>query len=247
MSANQSSISTENLGYSIGARSILRDVSLEVPAGTFSVVVGENGAGKTTLLKLLMGVARPTSGRILVNGKEPHADPYASRSKIAYLAEKMSPPAEWSVGDFLSFNSFFYAGYSRDFEQSLLERFRISRDMRIGLLSAGETRRAQVVAELSFLPEIIVIDEITALLDIVGRADLMDALKDLKTRVNATIVMATNIIDDIDTYATDVILLHRGTLARHGSKDEFMKAAGGTSLTQTIATLIREAEGRATS
>ncbi|MBI3544622.1 MAG: ABC transporter ATP-binding protein [Deltaproteobacteria bacterium] len=235
-------ISARALSYVAGKRKILDDLSFEIPKGTFTVVVGENGAGKTTLLKLLMGMARPTSGSLTVRGEHPYDDPFAARRKIAYLAERMNPPVNWSVAEYLAFNRHFYPDYSTELEGRLLKRFRIKPEMRIGQLSAGQWRRAQVTAALAFQPDVILIDEITAVLDIVGRADFMDVLRELESRSETTILMATNIIDDIDTYATDVLLLHEGRLARRSTKAELLALSSGASLTQTLATMIREAE-----
>jgi ABC-type multidrug transport system ATPase subunit len=233
-------IATESLTYRAYSREILRDVTIAIPQGAFAIVVGENGAGKTTLLRLLMGLSRPTRGRALVAGREPHLDPWRERARIAYIAERTSPPIDWSVDEYLEFNRRFYPQYSTAVEASLVKDFRLDRTARIGQLSTGETRRAQVVAGIAASPEILLVDEITAVLDIVGRHKFMASLQDLRSRSRATVLMATNILDDVDEYATDVVLLHQGKLTIQATKDEL--AARGKSLTTVLASLIEEAE-----
>ncbi len=233
-------ISTESLTFRANSRDILRDVTLSIPQGSFAIVVGENGAGKTTLLRLLVGLSRPSAGKVLVSGREPHRDPWRERARIAFISEKTAPPIDWSVDEYLAFNRRFYRDYSSNVEARLVKDFRLDRGARIGQLSTGETRRAQVVSALSSSPEVLLIDEITAVLDIVGRHKFMAALEDLRARARATVLMATNILDDVDAYATDVVLLHRGRLSLQATKSEL--AGRGRSLTSVLAGLIEDAE-----
>jgi len=205
--------------------------------------VGENGAGKTTLLQLLMGIIEPSAGRVEVLGHEPYRDPYRDRASIGYVAEKITPPFDWSIQEYLEFNRAFYASYSVETERQLLGEFRLKPEWKIGALSAGQVRRVQVVGVLASSPRLLIIDEITAVLDIVGRAKFMAALQRLRDQQETTIVMATNILDDVDSYATDVILLHEGELRHHDTKARLVAAQGGKTLTQALAELIEAAEG----
>ena len=92
------------------------------------------------------------------------------------------------------------------------------------------------------MPDILIIDEITAVLDIVGRAKFMTAIQDLRERAGTTVLMATNILDDVDAYATDVILLHQGKLTVQAEKDKIIRMGSGKTLTAALAHLIEQAE-----
>jgi ABC-2 type transport system ATP-binding protein len=232
-------ITAKELSYRVASRGILERLTFEIKPQTFTVVVGENGAGKTTLLKLLMGFSKPSEGSLHVLGKAPHEDPYQDRLNIAYIAERLSPPIDWSVREFLDFNRYFYPEYSLEREKELLKLFRLSQDARIGSLSTGESRRIQVVASLSYSPKLVIIDEITAVLDIVGRSKFMGILRDMREH-GATILMATNIIDDVDSYASHLLLLHDGKLVLHTTREEVLKTRKQNSLTESIASLIEE-------
>ncbi len=238
-------LEARGLSYSVPSRTILRDLSFTIAEGGFTVVVGENGAGKTTLLQLLMGIIEPTGGTVRILGNEPYRDPYADRARIGYVAEKIAPPSDWTIEDYLAFNRGFYASYSLETERQLLGEFRLKTDWRMGTLSAGQVRRAQVVGVLAADPRLLIIDEITAVLDIVGRSKFMAALHRLRQRHGTTVIMATNILDDVDSYATDVILLHEGALRAHDTKQGLIQAHGGKSLTDTLAGLIEAAEEEA--
>lgn len=203
-------------------RAILSNIDVEVPAGSFVAVLGENGAGKTTLLDLLMGFKRPTSGTIEVFGRQPHDDPYSERERISYLSEKMDLPADWSVDYFMEFNRFFFSRYSREREQELIREFGVDLSNRIGNLSAGEIRRTQIVASLATPRDLVVVDEITAVLDIVGRKKFMRVLSQLQRNHGTTIVLATNILEDIHLFASHVLLLSHGKVKSFASLDSFL-------------------------
>jgi len=240
-------IQIQGLTYRIAGRNILSDVSFVVGEGAFTVVVGENGAGKTTLLHMLMGLAQPHGGEIRVLGAVPHQDPYALRRRIGYLAEKIRVPSDWTVEEFLAFHRFFYQdAYSLELESELMTELRLKKEWCFGNLSAGQVRRAQVVGALAASPEILVIDEITAVLDIVGRAKFMAALHRLRTRLGSTVIMATNILDDVDTYATDIVLLHQGKVQAAERKERLLRnqeKTGPQSLSVVLAEMIERAEG----
>ena len=169
MNASPTLVSAENLCFVVRKKTLLKEVSFSITPGSWMAVVGENGAGKTTLLDLVMGFKKPTSGKITVFSSEPFLDRAEDRQKISYLSEKVDIPGDWSVGEFLEFNRRFYPTYDLALEKELCKTFRVNGVDRVGNLSAGEIRRAQIVAALSFKPQLIVIDEITAVLDIVGR------------------------------------------------------------------------------
>ncbi|MEK7358690.1 MAG: ATP-binding cassette domain-containing protein, partial [Bdellovibrionota bacterium] len=189
--------------YYIGKKQILGPVSLSVEKGEFAVLLGENGAGKTTLVDLIMGFRQATSGRVFVNGDNSSTDPYRLREKLTYLSERVDLPGDWSIGDFLAFNRVFYPNYEIEFETELLSTFKVDSSARAGNLSAGQLRRAQIVAGLAARPAYALVDEITAVLDITGRLKFMEALAKL-ARNGTTIVMATNILEDLHRFASRI-------------------------------------------
>ena len=212
-------IEAEGLRFASSGRVILDNVTFAVPEGAFVALLGENGAGKTTLADLILGFRAPTAGSLSVLRGIPCADPFALRQKVAYLSEKIDIPGDWSVREFLDFNAFFYSAYDRAIERDLSARFRLDKFNRLGNMSAGEIRRAQVVAALSSQPRLIVVDEITAVLDIVGRRRFMEVLRERNRASGTTVVMATNILEDLTEYVTHVLLMRHGRELRASDLD----------------------------
>lgn len=204
-------IDIENVCYNTNAKKdILKNISATVHAGEFVALLGENGAGKTTLMDIVMGFKAPTAGRVLVDDQDVASDIWSLRSCIAYLSEKVDVPADWKAEEFLEFNRFFYSSYDMTLEEQYIERFKIDKTARLGNMSAGEVRRVQIVAALSFSPELIIVDEITAVLDIVGRRIFMEELSRLAKEKNVTVLVATNILENLESYASSFVLLSHG-------------------------------------
>jgi ABC-2 type transport system ATP-binding protein len=226
-------IRASRLAYRLpDGRQTLHEVDFHLPRGGFLAVLGENGAGKTTLLDLLMGFRRRTGGTLEVLEGDPDRDPWGTRSRIAYLSEKVDLPGQWSGHDFLRFNERFYARYDRADEERLTRRFAVGLDARVGNLSAGELRRLQLVGALAGQPDLVVADEITALLDIVGRRMFLSVLKDRQRHAGLTVVLATNIPEGLDGIADHVLLIHRGRQLEFAVASRF--ATGEPSLAEAV-------------
>ncbi len=226
-------ISTGGLGYRLGGRDILAEIDFTLSAGSFLAVVGENGAGKTTLLDLLMGFRRRARGGLSVLGRDPGTDPWQTRSRIAYLSEKVDMPGEWMVADFLEFHRRFYQTYDRDEERALMERLGLRAEAGLGTMSAGENRRVQIVAALASRPELVIADEITAVLDILGRRLFLALLKERQQTAGLTTVLATNVPEGLDPYADHVLVISRGRQVVFAPSTSYVR--DGLSLADTIA------------
>ncbi len=224
-----------NTGVEVqSGKAILSGVSFSVAPGSFVALLGENGAGKTTLLDLVMGFRRPSSGKVTVDGGEPHLDPHERRARWAYLSEKVDISGDWSVSEFLAFNRYFYPSHSMDREKELLQTFRVDPSARVGNLSAGEIRRAQVVAALAIEPELVVVDEITAVLDIVGRRRFLKVLADLNRTTGCTVLLATNILEDLAEVISHVCLVAKGRAHLFQALPDFLGGRPRTEFTELV-------------
>lgn len=233
------SVQIKDVSFSANkTRFLLQNISLSISPGSFVALLGENGAGKTTLMDLLMGFRKPSSGQIWVNDKEPSSDPWAQRAEIAYLSEKWGLPGDWSVSDFLSFNQFFYPRYSKDLESELISIFKVKPSSRIFNLSAGEVRRVQVVSSLSINPQLVLVDEITAVLDIIGRQRFLDFLTRMSQQNNTTVILATNILENLVNHISHVALISQSRLQLFQDKTDFLQAESPLNFSKLVATKL---------
>lgn len=231
-------VKVQGLSYTLRkGKQILKDISFQVDKGSCVAVVGENGAGKTTLLDILMGFKEPTEGIVSVMGQDPWLDPWKTRERIAYLSEKIDFPGDWTVKTLLEFNRVFYSHYSAEMEKKLVDFFRVDLQNRIGNLSAGEIRRAQVIGALSYNAELIIVDEVTAVLDIVGRRKFMATLQEMRHN-GSTVILASNIPEGLELYATHVLLLSRGRLQDFTTMDAFLSKKSHTSFANLVGEML---------
>lgn len=207
-----------HVSYSYGDVPVLDDTSFHIHEGEFTALVGPNGAGKTTILRLLLGLARPATGRILVFG----ADPEASRDSIGYVPQHVSFDSAFpiSVAEVVRMGRLRggQGQYSRgdmDFVDQALE-LTDTKDLRkrpYAALSGGQRRRVLVARALAGKPRFLVLDEPTANMDAESESRLYRVLGDLKGET--TILVVTHDTGFVSAL-TDAVLCvgERGSEAR---------------------------------
>lgn len=201
-------ISIQNLTYEIPyTGAILENINLEIGPGEFLGVLGHNGAGKTTLLDLIMGFKSTGKGEISILGEDPYKRDRQHKDKIAFLSQDITLKGDISIEKFLNFHSQFYPRYSRSEEEILLKVFELDQRKLIGSLSTGQQKKVQFVAGLASMPEIIIADEVTAVLDPIGRRALFKELVRFKDTHQCSIVLATNIAEDLIGLAERIVFL----------------------------------------
>jgi ABC-2 type transport system ATP-binding protein len=229
-------VSARSLGFRVRSRDILASIDFELSAGDFLVVVGENGAGKTTLLDLLLGFRRRTAGDLTVLGHDPEDDPWSTRAGIAYLSEKVDLPGDWTAREFLDFHRRFFPAYDRQEEAALVDRLGVRADTVLGTMSAGEVRRVQIIGGLAARPVLLIADEITALLDIIGRRLFLALIKERQAASGLTTVLATNVPEGLDAYVDRVLLISRGRQLGFSPLSSFV--GGDRSLADAVASAL---------
>ena len=206
---------------------VLSGVSFRVDAGSFISVIGPNGSGKSTLAKLLNGLYIPTSGTVEVDGlstREKKNIPQIRR-KVALLFQN---PDNQIVGDTVEDDTAFgpeNLGLDRDeitkrVEDSLLKVGLLEkRKMSPNTLSGGEKARLGIAGVLALNPEVLVLDEATAMLDPEGRKDVMTILYDLWKNQGKTIILITHHPEET-ICGERIIVLDKGEIKLDGSVEE---------------------------
>lgn len=188
---------------------VLDDINFDVKQGEFLGILGRNGAGKTTLLDLIMGFRAYTSGEILVNDEHPQSINKINAHEVAFLSQDLKLKQGTSVGKFLEFHRFFYPQYSLQKESELLAFFELDPKQKIGSLSTGQQKKTQIVAGIASQAKLILIDEITAVLDPETRLKFFVILEKIHKEGNSAIVLATNIVEDLTGRVDKVLFIDR--------------------------------------
>ncbi len=219
----QKIIRFDSVSYSIPyGETILEKVHLEILAGEYIGVLGHNGAGKTTLMDLLMGFRKTSTGKLSVFDEDPHAIARSHRKSVVFLSQDVGIKGSVTIRQFLDFHAEFYPQYSGEEEGRLLKVFNLDPEQKVGALSTGQQKKVQVVAAFSTCPKLILIDEITAVMDPETRKIFFRELERIREKYSAAILLATNIAEDLVERCEKIIFIQDKKSSVH-SPDEISK------------------------
>jgi phospholipid/cholesterol/gamma-HCH transport system ATP-binding protein len=215
-------IEFQNVVLSFGRREVLKGISMEIPDGTITAVLGPTGSGKSTIIKLMVGLLQPTSGRVLVDGVD-----------ISRFSEEQLFPIRKKMGIVFQGNALFDSmSVTENMEFFLRENValpepeiqrRVQEQLAFaGLeadahqlpdtLSGGMRKRLAIGRALIFEPKLILFDEPTAGLDPVSAKRILDLILRLKLEKQLGAVIVTHIISDVFSVADRVLVLYQGGL-----------------------------------
>ena len=187
----------------------LRHLTLKVQDGSVFGLVGSNGAGKSTLLRILAGVYRPDSGRVLINGQAPFENEQVKRSTV-FISDYpyLAPTA--TVRRLARLYRSVYPGWSEDYFARMEKLFPISFDARLGKMSKGMQRQAAILLGLSTQPRCILFDEIFDGLDPVVRELVKKLLVDFVAENGASVMIASHNLRELEDVCDHVGILSHG-------------------------------------
>ena len=209
-----------------GRRDALVDVDLAVPAGAALGLLGPNGAGKTTTLRLLLGFARPTAGRVRVQGLDPID--LRSREGLGYLPERMALPARMSVAEVLALHAGL-AGLAGSAARRAVDAALVQTGIadragdRVGGLSKGLLQRLGFAQALLGEPRILLLDEPTSGLDPIGIREARTWIADARER-GCTVLVSSHGLSEVERVCDRVAILHQGRVAAAGALEEIVEA-----------------------
>ncbi|MBI4230999.1 MAG: ABC transporter ATP-binding protein [Planctomycetes bacterium] len=202
----------DNVVKRFGKTEVLRGFSLSVPRGSVVGFVGRNGAGKTTAIRCLMGLQKPTEGRVELLGCDPWDLDVPTKRRIGYLSET-GVPFPWATADDLTgLCAPLYPDWDAGLERNLLERFQIDRRKKLRALSLGQQRAVGLMLALCPRPEVLVLDEPAANLDAVVRRGFLEQVLALVAKEGRTVFFSSHILSDVERVADRLAVIHEGRL-----------------------------------
>ena len=209
----------DHVSHSFGGFQALSDVSLSVPRGSFTALLGVNGAGKTTLFSLITRLYDNTSGRISVAGHDLRRQPGAALARLGVVFQSRALDADLTVAQNLTYHAALH-GIPRSEAPlrttEVLARVGLTDRLhsKVSALSGGQSRRAEIARALIHRPEILLLDEPTVGLDVKSRAEVVALTRDL-TAQGVSALWATHILDEIRPQ-DGLVILHQGRVLADG-------------------------------
>ena len=216
MNESTPAISIDHLTKRYGTTLAVDDLSLDIPQGSIFGLLGTNGAGKTTTFKCLLGLARPTEGRILFEGKPLEPGLF---ERLSYVPERCAL-YDWMTGaQLLEMQRRSFSRYDEKRANELVELFALDRKKKLGKYSKGQQTAMALVLAFSIHPELLVLDEPAAGLDPVHQRHVLDLIIG-ESAGGATVVFSSHQIGQVERAAERVAIMHRGTLRLAGEVEQ---------------------------
>lgn len=215
----------------------LDSLDLQVPKNAIFGFLGPNGAGKSTAMKLLLGLAKPTSGSGTIFGHDIATESTAIRRRIGYLAQEPRFYDPMTARETLRFTARFFGLGGSETEDRIrrtldLVGLRDKADRAIKGFSGGERQRLGIAQAQINEPDLLILDEPAAALDPMGRRDVLHVMEQL--REHTTIFYSTHILEDVQRVSDTVAILDRGRLVAQAPVQTLLASSDATSYTVTF-------------
>lgn len=231
----------KNLVKKYGEKVAVDNISLTIPKGSFFGLLGPNGAGKSTTIHCITGIAHPTSGSILVDGTDTVKDYKLARTKVGLSPQEFNVDIFATPEQLMDYMGGYYGiPHEKRWERinELIARFDLEkhRHVKFQKLSGGLKRRAMLGRALIHTPDLLILDEPTAGVDVEQRHDLWAYLKEMNER-GKTIILTSHYLEEIQYLCNDIAIINHGKIVAHGTKEEFMKE--GKSVEEAYLDIIK--------
>ena len=223
------------VGFRYGASPVLEDLSLDLPTGSLAAIIGPNGAGKTTLLGIASGAPRPTTGQVELDGTDLRLVPPKERARrIALVPQALAVPFAFTVRELVGLGRTPYLGTFGGEKHA--DRRAIERALKLtGTthfagrcvldLSAGERQRVILAVALAQEPDLLLLDEPTANLDVAHQLAFLDVVRVLNRNEGLTVLAAVHDLNLAALAFDRLIALNRGRIVADGSPRSVLTVA----------------------
>ena len=210
-----------NLYANIGKFS-LSDVSFNIEKGTAMGFIGRNGAGKTTLIKTILDIIPKAGGEVLFDGIPMFGNEAIVKAKIGVVFDSLIYPPSLKPIKVKNMLSPFYETFDHEKFDKLMIHYELDPKQRLSTFSKGMQMRFGVIMALCHNPDLIILDEPTAGLDPIARADVLDLLYDLMQNEDKSILFSTHITSDLEKIADYITMIDDGKIVFSQAKDEML-------------------------
>ena len=212
----------ENLTKSYSGMVALNSVNLSVESGKIIGLLGPNGSGKTTLIKILNGLLTPTSGDLFICGDKPGVE---TKKKVAYLPDNSYLNSWMTVEQIVSMFADFYSDFRTELAYEMLSKLGITPKVKLKTLSKGNKEKVCLILVMSRNAQLYVLDEPIAGVDPATRDYIMSTIIG-NYNPDASVIISTHLIADIEQILDEVIFLNNGNIVLHKTVDAIREENG---------------------
>ena len=214
-----------------GSKYALYNLNLSLERGQIVGLLGPNGSGKTTLIKLANALLRPTGGQILINGTKPGVE---TKRIISYLPDRNYLGKHMRVNEAMTYYNTFYDNFDLGRASQMMDSLDIDPGSRLSSLSKGTLEKVQLILVMSREADLYILDEPIGGVDPAARDYILQTIL-TNYNENATVLISTHLISDIENVLDRAVFLQEGQLVLNASVDEIRSQHG-----KSVDALFRE-------
>ena len=223
---------------------VFKEISFSVERGGMLGIVGPNGSGKTTLLRAMTRVLKPSKGRVLMDGVDIYKIPLRELARrMTVIPQLIESPFSFTVEEFVRMGRFPYSGTIRGLGEHDIRLVNEAldftdmgalKDRKLNELSGGERQRAVLAQGFAQEPELLILDEPTAHLDITHQVRILDLIKRLNKEKGLSIIMILHNLNLASEYCDGIMMLDKGSVAASGTPHDVLTYANIEKVYKTI-------------
>ncbi len=202
-----------------GRKIALNQIHLNLERSRIIGLLGPNGSGKSTLIKIINGLLQPTAGDVLINGHRPGID---TKFRISYLPERTYLNPGMKVIEVVQYFQDFYPDFRMDRAYDMLSRLQIQPNERLKNLSKGTKEKVQLILVMSRDADLYILDEPIAGVDPASRDYILHTIVSNYNR-NASILLSTHLISDVENILDDVVFIKYGSIVLHAGAEQIRR------------------------
>lgn len=200
----------------------LNNVNVALPKGKIIGLLGPNGSGKTTLIKIACGLLTPSEGSLTISGLAPGVE---TKKIVSYLPERDYLPRWMRVSDALDYFEDFYANFEKEKALDMLARLQIEPKMPLKTMSKGTREKVQLILAMSRAADLYLLDEPIGGVDPAARDYILETII-TNYREDATVLLSTHLIADIEKVLDEVVFINRGQIVLQSTVDAIREEQG---------------------
>jgi len=238
----QNSIKVINLKKSYGTKEAVKNINFEINENEIIGLLGPNGSGKTTTIGMILGLLKPTSGEVLINGLKIEENPIEILHKINFISPYIELPKKLTVKqNLIVYGKLYSVKNLKDKIDYLVSMLRLENLLNrvTGELSSGQKNRISLAKAIINDPKVLLLDEPTASLDPEIGDFVRTFLENYKKEKKVSILLASHNMDEVTRLCSSIMMMKNGLIIDQGKPDELIKKHGRKNLEEVFLKLVR--------
>ena len=238
----QNSIKVVNLKKSYGTKEAVKNINFEIKENEIIGLLGPNGSGKTTTIGMILGLLKPTSGEVLINGLKIEKNPIEILKKINFISPYIELPKKLTVKqNLIVYGKLYSVKNLNEKIDYLVNKLRLENLLNrvTGELSSGQKNRISLAKAIINDPNVLLLDEPTASLDPEIGDFVRTFLENYKKEKKVSILLASHNMDEVTRLCSSIMMMKNGLIIDQGKPDDLIKKHGRKNLEEVFLKLVR--------